>query len=60
MADSELKCLHCKENLNISVGKDERFSVLCIANDWCPEKEDRNLEEKLLCVLTKKQFHEIL
>ncbi len=56
MAESKLKCLQCPENLGISVPKDKRFSVFCIANEGCIEKEDKNLKEKFLCGLPKKQF----
>lgn len=56
MADSELKCLNCQENISILAGKNEKFSVFCIANDRCVEKEDKSLKEKFLCGLPKKQF----
>lgn len=56
MADSELKCLLCKENIiGVSV-EGERFWVLCVANDGCVEKEDQNLEEKFIGIFSKKQL----
>ena len=57
MADAESKCLRCRENIiGISADEGDKFFVLCIANAECAEREDRNLEEKFLCGLSKRQF----
>lgn len=61
MANSELKCLRCGENINVSIER-ERFSVFCIANGRCEEKEDQNLEEESFRGrgFSKKQFEIII